>query len=107
MKSKIDSKVRAAIIAEIHLTETLTDDELFEELRWDGEEIESHKEYKSRWWTEHTYVVKLGNTLFGYAYAEATGDMSVGELGYEPDYSSICLMEPYQVTTTKYRKVDN
>ena len=72
-----------------------------------------HKElvYESRWWNLYEYIVKLNSDAFiSYVTAEATGDNTPTELGFEQsDYGldSIHEVVPVQVTTTVYKRKEN
>jgi hypothetical protein len=56
-----------------------------------------------RWWDDWFYVVKIDDLLIGYLGARANRDESITEIGWEFDLSSICEVEPVEVTTVVYR----
>lgn len=59
----------------------------------------------SRWWTNTFVVDEFDGKLIGFKWAETTGDDTPYEKGWEFDEDSICFVEPYDVTITKYRKI--
>ena len=79
------------------------DDQLLEQLR---EYDLVHKELLSehRWWNLYRHIVKVNDTYIGWIDADATGDMSTREMGYEVDLNTICEMIPIQKTITVYEK---
>lgn len=68
---------------------------------YDWSEVES----SSRWWNNLFVVQAINGEFIGYEWAETTGDMGPWEAGWEFDEDSICFVEPYEITVTKYRKV--
>lgn len=62
-----------------------------------------------RWWDQGTSIKKFdlgqeGIFYIGHDQAKANRDMSVWELGWQPDYN-IGLYEPHEITTISYREV--
>ena len=62
-------------------------------------------EWDSRWWTNLFAIQEINSKLIGFQWAETTGDDTPYEKGWEFDEDSICFVEPYDVTITKYRKI--
>jgi len=60
------------------------------------EEVGEH-----RWWIDVFKVVKIDDRLIGFVDWRTTGD---GSDGWEFDEESICEVEPYEVTETRYRE---
>ena len=83
-------------------TDNLT--RFFREIGRDYKSVES--EGDSRWWTNLFVVQEINGRLIGYGWASTTGDNSIWDAGWEFDEDSICFVEPYEVTMTKYRKID-
>ena len=48
---------------------------------------------KHRWWNTFFAVIRIGNTLFGYNWAETTGDDNIFDKGWTFDPDSICEVE--------------
>jgi hypothetical protein len=59
-----------------------------------------------RWWDDVFYVVNVDEILYGFMGAETTGDNSPIDVGWEFDEHSVCFVESYEVTQTKYRKIN-
>lgn len=79
----------------------ITDEIIIDTIRcakkvWEGDEDEH------RWWVNTFKVVKIGDMLIGFGNAKTTGDNSPSEVGWEFDPSTICEVEPKEVTTTVY-----
>ena len=68
--------------------------------------IETQDEWASRWWTNFFAVQEINGKLIGFMWASTTGDDSAYWKGWKFDEDSICFVEPYEVTVTKYRKID-
>lgn len=90
----------------VYVDNTPISDEQVLEILKSGTEVHSEHENSCRWWEEWSYVVKIGDRYFSYAYAEANRDESVRELGYDWDIDSVEEVEPYveTVVVTKYRR---
>jgi len=56
----------------------------------------------SRWWNNLFAVQVFDGEFIGYEWAETTGDNSIWDTGWEFDEDSICYVEPYEITITKY-----
>lgn len=80
-------------------------DEVVDALRGEFKEVHSELESEHRWWDDWLHVVEVGGRLIGYPMGRANRDEGIDELGYVLDLSSICFMEAYEVTTTKYRHI--
>lgn len=63
--------------------------------------------YGSRWWDNIFVVQEINGKLIGFEWATTTGDDSPYDKGWEFDEDSICFVEPYEVTITKYRKIND
>lgn len=59
----------------------------------------------SRWWDNLFAVQKINGKLVGYGWASTTGDTSINDVGWEFDEDSICFVEPYEETITRYREI--
>lgn len=59
----------------------------------------------SRWWNNLFVVQEINGKLIGYEWAETTGDMGPMDAGWQFDEDSICFVEQYDVTVTKYKKI--
>ena len=57
-----------------------------------------------RWWDEMLVVVEIKGQMVGYVAASTTGDNSPSDVGWEFDESSVCFVEPYQHTETRYKR---
>lgn len=68
---------------------------------YDWKEVTS----SSRWWTNLFVVQEINGKLIGYEWAETTGDVGIWDSGWEFDENSICFVEEYTVTVTKYQKI--
>ena len=78
-----------------------TDEQIIETII-ESEHIYREELHQSRWWNVYLYVVDIGGMLIGYDYAEANRDMSVRELGFDFEESSIREMVPVEKTIITY-----
>lgn len=78
-------------------------DEFFRDCgyEYDWKEVTS----SSRWWDNLFVVQEINGKLIGYKWAQTTGDMGIWDIGWEFDENSICFVEPYEISITKYRKI--
>jgi hypothetical protein len=60
----------------------------------------------SRWWNNMFYVQEINGRLIGFDWATNNGDWSAKDSGWEFNEDSICFVEPYIETITKYKKCD-
>lgn len=60
----------------------------------------------SRWWKNTFVTQEINGELIGFKWAETTEDDTPHDKGWEFDESSICFVEPYEVTITKYKKIN-
>lgn len=67
--------------------------------------LSSETTHISRWWDNMFVVQEINGRLIGFDWAQATGDDTAWEKGWEFNENSICFVEPYEVTITKYRKI--
>lgn len=70
-----------------------------------SKELDSETISELRWWNEVEKVVELtANTFVSYITAEATGDSTPTELGWErPSINTIKRVYPERVVTIRYR----
>lgn len=61
--------------------------------------------HSSRWWDNLFVVQEINGKMIGYNWAHSTGDNSIWDIGWEFDENSICFVEEYTVTVTKYQKI--
>lgn len=80
---------------------------MLEVLREVGEEVENEITQKHRWYSDSRIVRKIEGRYISYAWAMTHGDESVRDLGWDFDWSSVIEVEPYEVTVTKYREVED
>lgn len=82
-------------------------DDLYDMLR-EIYDLEYHEDtYGSRHWDNIFVVQEINGKLIGFEWATTTGDDSPYDKGWEFDEDSICFVEPYEVTITKYRKIND
>lgn len=60
----------------------------------------------SRWWSNLFQVQEINGKLIGFEWAVTTGDRTPYECGWKFDEKSICFVESYDVTVTKYQKIE-
>lgn len=56
-----------------------------------------------RWWNDVFTVVEIEGRLIGFMNGQVTGDNSLDETGWRFNPDSVCEVEPYEETVTKYR----
>jgi hypothetical protein len=77
--------------------------ELREFLCWECDVIYEEVFDESRWWDNVFKVAEVDGKLVGFDDANSTGDNTAYENGFEFDANSICFVEPYNKTVTRYR----
>lgn len=50
-----------------------------------------------RWWNDELRVVKIGDSYFGFMWANSTGDTGLSDLGWEFDFGSVDFYESKEV----------
>lgn len=83
-----------------------TDEACIIETLTEAKVIWSKKTSQHRWWNDIFRVVKINGMLIGYDYAEATGDNSLRDLGWEFNMESICEVKPKEIKTIIYEKIN-
>ncbi len=56
-------------------------------------------------WDDLFVVQEINGKLIGYEWASTAADVSIWAAGWEFDEDSICFVEEYTVTVTKYQKI--
>lgn len=69
--------------------------------------IEKETISESRWWSNTENIAKIDDTYFAYGWATANRDESIWEIGWDFDWDSLTVVEPYEETITiiKYKEV--
>lgn len=80
------------------------DDTTLWEILTEGDEIESEIVSEHRWYDDERKVVKVEGMFIEYYDYHITGDNTSWDMGLENQFDTICEVEPYEVTVTKYRK---
>ena len=80
-------------------------DKIIENTLKEAEVIYIEKDNSSRWYESVFNVVKLGNKYFRYEDIRPIGIMAEGYEDPGFDWDSLCEVEPYEVTVTKYKAV--
>ena len=68
----------------------------------EAELVHREEDARRRWWNEYRYVVKVAGIYIEFKDAEATGDQSAEEMGYEFDPSTIREVRPVEKTVIMY-----
>ena len=98
----IDENVRQHV--EKHLLArgwTASDDDIVDIIT-DAKAVYRKEISRHRWWNQYVYVVNIDGMFIEYVSAEANRDMSVYELGYEFEESTIREVVPVEKTITVY-----
>lgn len=80
------------------------DDRTLQEVLSESKVIYKENEGNHRWWTEWFRVTEIAGVLIGYTWASSTGDMGIGDLGWEFNWDSLCEVESKEITKTIYVK---
>ena len=102
----MDPKVREHVAAwnRKHGYSADNDEDIWETLVDAAEHVWSGDEDQRRWWTEYFHVVSLNGMFIGFTDAKTTGDDSARDKGWEPDFDSVCEVEPVEVRKTEFRR---
>lgn len=90
---------------ELYKKDTIFNDDILIEEITESTNLYRKEVDQRRWWNEYLYVVEIDGMILGYYDAEATGDMSVWELGYEFDKSGIHEMKMVEITIIAYEPI--
>ena len=89
-----------------------SDDEYLEVLWVCGQGVEELDRVPRRWWDRLTVVKKFdlgqqqGVYYIGYGWAQANGDQTIFDLGWQFDQDTIAFYKPKEVVRTTYVKID-
>jgi GGDEF domain-containing protein len=78
-----------------------TDRELYEVLT-ESKEVYREESGSHRWWNDYFIVVSLDGQLIGFIGADATGDTSLSDLGWEFNPNSVTEVEAKEKVITVY-----
>jgi hypothetical protein len=106
MKKLLNEKVKNHVAQYCKSKGWSTDEATIIEAITEAKRVHREEVCQHRWWNEYLYVVEISGMLIGYIYAEANRDMSVNELGYEFDPSSIREMRGIEKTVVAYEYVE-
>lgn len=93
-------------INEILQTDLSSKGEVFEYLSC-CMEIDEKRVGEYRWWDIYRYVVKSDyGDFISYEVAKSTGDLTPHELGWESSLDTIYLVEPIEVISYIYKRIE-
>ena len=101
-EKEMDEKVKKHLIKYCNSKGYPIDDETLFEVIMEGKNLHREEVSQHRWWNNYLYVVEIDGMIIGYVYGEANRDVSMSDLGYEFDSSSICEMEPVEKVVISY-----
>jgi hypothetical protein len=79
------------------------DDDTLVETLFNVPVIGEQDEEEHRWWIQFTCFVEIDGMIIGFERAKSTGDMSVNEMGWEFDPTTIFEAEKYPITIMGFR----